>query len=232
MVKTFPDGQCFFRCIASQNLRCLRNAQRSQGGRILDQSLQNLEQSYADAIRQHVLEFLHTQVDKLNDLASMLPLFLDRRISECFSSIEKRLEAMSKSSEYAGLLEMLAFCYIAQRSISVYQSHKSGSGTPTLIAKLPMFSAVFDSEKPYMLLHEFDTLMTEGHFDLLVADAEGHDDITPDQFKIKVQQSCLTSFLDFLQFPQDQANTDTTDKRSYNSVTFGSELQQNADSQG
>jgi hypothetical protein len=77
-----------------------------------------------------------------------------------------------------------------------------------------MFSAVYDNEQPIMLLHEFDTVTTHGHFDLLIHKNDENDHLSQEQFHTKSRQTatCSASFSEFLQISQsgEHAATNTS----------------------
>lgn len=201
VVKCYPDGRCFFRCVAVYSLGCLRTAVRSRHGKLKDQQLFDMEQSFADEIRREVIAFLCTNLNMLNEMTDSLPFLLDRQVHGYFTSVDSRLEAMANPCEYAGVLEMLAVSFLFQRPIHVYQSQPDK--TFKVIAKLPMFSNLYESNQPIMLLHEFDTVKASGHFDLLACNGDTGDQFSREQFKMKIDLNATSaSFHNVIQLPQ------------------------------
>jgi hypothetical protein len=145
-----------------------------------------------------------------------LPMLLDRGIGQSYSSIQNRIQRMSKVNEYAGFLETLALSVIVQRQIHVYKMTDDceNSRKFNLIAKLP--SALFENELPIRISHHFDTSKKPGHFNLLLAGScDSHEDIlTQDMFEqcVKNRQQIAEDhiFQDLLSFGSNSMTLLTT----------------------
>jgi len=197
VVRICPDGRCLFRCIAASGLRCLRIAERSELGTILDDGLRELERSFADDIRQEVVAFLCSHTEMLSSMSVSLPLLLDRNPGECFPSVENRLRSMTRSDEYGGYLEMVAIAYLIKRPIHVYHQGECLK----LIAKIP--TNHYCNESPVVVLHNYDVQHHSGHFNLLIQNDNNENLLTQEAFHSKVavsRQRSSPSLEELLQF--------------------------------
>ena len=185
IVRVFPDGSCFFRCLSVSLDKTLQSAERSSDGLICDYKLRCLEQSFADDIRDSVVRLLRCHVQELDAKCQALPMLLERDVGKYYKSMSHRLESMTQRTEFAGNLEVLAAAYLMKRQIHIVEETIN---TVRLIAKFP--ETYFCDSSPIKVIHKYDTASNPGHFDLLLGCEDGPERKSRKEFN-QLAETCI-----------------------------------------
>ena len=162
-IKVFGDGWCFYRCIASFIRPELISCDRTIWGLPLDESLLDLETTFADKICHSVCEFLQNSLEALQSLPpDMQKQILETKSGHHDPDFTTRIMSNRNTGTYAGMLEVTATAYLMKLPIQLYHIRNS---TYEIVTAYP--SSLFDANKPVMLVYESD-IGKPGHFDLLV----------------------------------------------------------------
>lgn len=119
IIKTNPDGRCFFRSLVTGMNTDLQTTTRDQHGIILDPVLNNQEQNEADALRSRVIAHM-LQNFKLYESFDEETVNADLPDNICYESVQDRIAAMASPIEMIGELEIFATCRTIGKEIIVY----------------------------------------------------------------------------------------------------------------
>ena len=160
----------FFRCLATHYYYELAFGARSDSGELVDPKLAAAETSLADDFRHAVCTVLTKNIGMLEKIASKMNYVLDKTTTTQYSSVHDRIASMSRTSQFAGNVEIIAESYISRTQFHIHRSAATTSNAQhemELIAKIPVNH--FTYHTPIMLIYEEDRINRPGHFNLLLS---------------------------------------------------------------
>ncbi|KAK7480342.1 hypothetical protein BaRGS_00028389 [Batillaria attramentaria] len=172
VIRTNPDGRCFFRSVCIGLDKRLQRAERDENGFVTDPVLKVQEQLAADELRAKTVNYVCEHVDEYNDMQADA-LNADMPTGVRFTSIMDRISAMATPTTPVGELEISCTAHVLQRPISVCY----GRTGRVFVYQTEFAGANTDPVK--VIYRSFGD--NAGHYDCLVQDATSHDDETPEE---------------------------------------------------
>ena len=139
LIRTNPDGRCFFRAVVINQKSEFQDAIRDDNGYIANTfRLKMKEMRDADALRSRVISQMLENFSLYEEIDSSA-VNADLPQSKCYASIEDRIAEMANPSEMIGEIEILATARTLRQPIFVYTENnviKFGNDFPSDVLRV------------------------------------------------------------------------------------------------
>lgn len=173
IIKTNPDGRCFFRSLVIGMDLTLQSAERDENNKPISPLICIKEQCQSDSLRNQVIQYMCDNFSKFSEIdGDMLNADMPRHLQYC--SLEERMATMANPIAMAGELEIATTCHVIKRPIVVrnqnddeisrYGEQDFGQAPPLYVRFLKLQDDIghFDC-----YLVENDSEMNNGHVSTL-----------------------------------------------------------------
>lgn len=118
IIKTNPDGRCFFRSLVIGMDPTLQSAERDENNRPTSPLLSIKEQCQSDSLRAQLIQYMCDNFSNFDEIhGDMLNADMPQKLR--YHSLEERLATMANPTEMPGEFEIATTCNVIRRPIIV-----------------------------------------------------------------------------------------------------------------